>query len=80
MKIIYEDNHLLVVLKPSNIPVCEDESKDLDLLTYLKKYLKRTIFLERFGGDTNIDVIVSFSVLLVSKFLSFFKNFFKKVF
>lgn len=40
MKIIYEDNHLLVVLKPSNIPVCEDESKDLDLLTYLKKYLK----------------------------------------
>lgn len=40
MKIIYEDNHLLVVLKPINIPVQEDDSKDLDMLTYLKKNLK----------------------------------------
>lgn len=40
MKIIYEDNHLLVVLKPINMPVQEDDSKDLDMLTYLKKYLK----------------------------------------
>lgn len=40
MKIIYEDNHLLVVLKPINIPVQEDDSKDLDMLTHLKKYLK----------------------------------------
>lgn len=40
IKIIYEDNHLLVVEKPINIPVCEDESKDLDLLTMLKEYIK----------------------------------------
>lgn len=40
INIIYEDNHLLVVEKPINIPVCEDESKDLDLLTILKSYLK----------------------------------------
>ena len=40
INIIYEDNHLLVVEKPVNIPVCEDESKDLDLLTILKQYLK----------------------------------------
>ena len=40
INIIYEDNHLLVVEKPINIPVCEDETKDLDLLTILKKYLK----------------------------------------
>ncbi len=40
IKILYEDNHLLVVLKPVNMPTCEDESKDLDLLTYLKDYLK----------------------------------------
>jgi len=40
INIIYEDNHLLVVEKPINIPVCEDESKDLDLLNILKKYLK----------------------------------------
>jgi len=38
--IIYEDNHLLVVLKPINIPVQEDSSKDNDLLTMLKQYLK----------------------------------------
>lgn len=40
MKILYEDNHLLVVVKQPNIPVCEDDSHDLDLLTSLKKYLK----------------------------------------
>jgi len=40
INIIYEDNHLLVVEKPINIPVCEDESKDLDLLTILKEYIK----------------------------------------
>ena len=40
MKILYEDNHLLVVVKPVNVPVCEDESKDEDLLNILKKYLK----------------------------------------
>ncbi|MEE3343029.1 MAG: RluA family pseudouridine synthase [Bacilli bacterium] len=40
INIIYEDNHLLVVEKPVNIPVCEDSSHDLDLLTMLKKYIK----------------------------------------
>ena len=40
INVIYEDNHLLVVEKPINIPVCEDETKDLDLLSILKKYLK----------------------------------------
>ncbi|MDD2435046.1 MAG: RluA family pseudouridine synthase [Bacilli bacterium] len=39
-KVIYEDNHLLVVVKPINMPVQEDESKDLDFLTTLKQYLK----------------------------------------
>ena len=40
IKILYEDNHLLVVLKPINMPVCEDSSGDIDLLTYLKGYIK----------------------------------------
>ncbi len=40
MKIIYEDNHLLVVEKPCNIPMQEDASKDKDLLTMAKEYLK----------------------------------------
>jgi len=38
--IIYEDNHVIVVNKPINIPVQEDESKDIDLLTLIKNYLK----------------------------------------
>ncbi len=38
--IVYEDNHLLVVIKPHNIAVQEDESKDDDLLNLLKNYIK----------------------------------------
>ena len=38
--ILYEDNHLLVVEKPVNIPTQEDESKDLDLMRMLKQYIK----------------------------------------
>lgn len=41
INIIYEDNHLLVVEKPNNIPVQADESKDIDLLTILKEDLKK---------------------------------------
>ncbi|MFI3307062.1 MAG: RluA family pseudouridine synthase [Mycoplasmatota bacterium] len=40
INIIYEDNHLLVVEKPINMPVQADESKDLALLDYLKEYIK----------------------------------------
>lgn len=40
LKVYYEDNHVLVVEKPANMPICEDESKDEDLLTLCKKYLK----------------------------------------
>ncbi|HLR74414.1 MAG TPA: RluA family pseudouridine synthase [Virgibacillus sp.] len=38
--IIYEDNHLLVVEKPVNMPVQEDRSGDKDLLTLLKEKIK----------------------------------------
>lgn len=38
--IVYEDNHVMVVVKPYNVPVQEDESKDLDLLTIIKNYIK----------------------------------------
>lgn len=40
MKIIFEDNHLLVVEKPVNIPMQEDDSKDDDLLSLCKEYIK----------------------------------------
>ena len=41
INIIYEDNHLLVVEKPINIPVQEDSSKDIDMITILKDYRKK---------------------------------------
>ena len=40
INIIFEDNHLLVVEKPINMPVCEDDSHDKDLLNLLKEYIK----------------------------------------
>ena len=40
INILYEDNHLLVVEKPVNMLVQEDNTKDVDLLTLLKKYRK----------------------------------------
>ncbi|PAV29003.1 RNA pseudouridine synthase [Virgibacillus profundi] len=38
--ILYEDNHLLFVEKPVNVPVQGDRTNDLDLLSYLKEDLK----------------------------------------
>ncbi|RKQ33987.1 RluA family pseudouridine synthase [Oceanobacillus halophilus] len=38
--ILYEDNHLLFVEKPVNIPVQEDRSKSQDLLSFLKEDIK----------------------------------------
>lgn len=40
-KIIYEDNHVIVVIKPQNISVQADSSKDIDMLTIIKNYIKQ---------------------------------------
>ena len=40
--IIFEDNHLLVAVKPQNVPVQLDNSQDKDFLTMLKDYLVKT--------------------------------------
>lgn len=37
--VLYEDNHLLVVVKPPNIPSQADSSGDIDMLTALKQYI-----------------------------------------
>lgn len=39
--VIFEDNHLLVAVKPQNIPVQLDSSNDADFLSMLKNYLKK---------------------------------------
>lgn len=43
INVLYEDNHLLMVEKPINIPVQADDSKDEDLLSMLKDYIKKNI-------------------------------------
>lgn len=40
LNVIYEDNHIIVVVKPHNMPSQADDSKDLDLLTSVKNYIK----------------------------------------
>ena len=40
IRVLYEDNHLLVVEKPANVPVQADASGDEDLLTACKRYIK----------------------------------------
>lgn len=40
LKVIYEDNHIIVVEKPANIPSQGDKTGDLDMLTIIKAYLK----------------------------------------
>lgn len=38
--VLYEDNHIIVVVKPQNMPTQADSSGDLDLLTQIKNYIK----------------------------------------
>ncbi len=49
INVIYEDNHLLIVEKPVNIPVQADSSGDMDFLTMLKSYIK-----EKYNKPSNV--------------------------
>lgn len=40
LKVIYEDNHIIVVEKVPNIPSQSDKTGDLDMLTKVKQYIK----------------------------------------
>ncbi|MBQ9297746.1 MAG: RluA family pseudouridine synthase [Clostridia bacterium] len=40
LNVLYEDNHVIVVEKPVNIPSQQDKTGDEDMLTIIKKYLK----------------------------------------
>lgn len=41
LNILYEDNHIIVLVKPVGIPVQQDKSGDIDMLTIIKKYIKQ---------------------------------------
>ena len=40
LKVIFEDNHIIVVEKPVNIPSQGDKTGDVDMFTIIKDYLK----------------------------------------
>ena len=40
LEILYEDNHIIVVIKPFNVLSQSDDTKDLDMLSIIKSYLK----------------------------------------
>ena len=54
MNIIYEDNHIIVVEKPVNVPSQSDKTEDVDMLTIIKKYL-----IEKYNkpGDAYVGLI-----------------------
>ncbi len=51
LDVIYEDNHVIVVLKPQNVPSQEDSSGDKDMLTLVKEYIK-----EKYNKPGNVFV------------------------
>ena len=40
LNVVYEDNHIIVVEKPVNIPSQGDKTGDIDMLTIVKDYIK----------------------------------------
>ena len=51
LKILYEDNHVIVVLKPQNVPSQPDSSGDTDMLTYVREYIR-----EKYNKPGNVYV------------------------
>ncbi|MEG2348178.1 MAG: RNA pseudouridine synthase [Clostridia bacterium] len=51
LKILYEDNHIIVVVKPVGMPVQQDKSEDMDLLSTVKNYIK-----EKYNKPGNVYV------------------------
>ena len=51
LKVLYEDNHIIVVRKDPNIPSQADKTEDLDMLTIIKDYLK-----EKYNKPGNVYI------------------------
>ena len=61
IKILYEDNHLLVAVKPKGILSQADGSKKEDMLTILKVYLKEKY---QKPGNVYLGCILNVSYLI----------------
>lgn len=42
INIVYEDNHIIVVVKPNNVPSQADATCDTDMLSLIKQYIVKT--------------------------------------
>lgn len=51
LKVIYEDNHIIVVEKIPNVPSQADKTGDIDMLTLVKNYIK-----EKYSKPGNVYV------------------------
>lgn len=51
LEILYEDNHIIVVIKPINVLSQSDNTKDLDMLTMVKNYVK-----EKYNKPGNVYI------------------------
>ncbi len=51
LKVVYEDNHVIVVIKEAGIPSQADKSGDVDMLTMVKEYIK-----EKYNKPGNVYV------------------------
>lgn len=54
INVVYEDNHIIVVIKPCNIPSQADNTGDIDMLTLVKQYLINTHNKE---GDAYVGLV-----------------------
>lgn len=51
LEVLYEDNHIIVVVKPINVLSQSDNTKDVDMLSLVKKYIK-----EKYNKPGNVYV------------------------
>ena len=51
MKVLYEDNHLIVAVKPPMVPSQADSSGDPDMLSIVKEYVR-----EKYGKPGNVYI------------------------
>ena len=54
LKVLYEDNHIIVVIKPYNIPSQSDKTNDIDMLSLVKEYIKEK---DQERGDVYVGLV-----------------------